>query len=76
MRAAQNDLPVFQYAPNEIKQAVTGYGKASKQQIQKMVSALLGLHDRPRSDHVSDALAVAICHIHGAENPLGRLAGR
>lgn len=75
VRAAQQELPVHQYSPNVVKQAVTGYGKASKQQVQKMVSALLGLRETPGSDHVSDALAVAICHIHGADNPLGRLSG-
>lgn len=76
LAAAQHEIPAFQYSPNGVKLAVTGYGRASKEQVQKMVSALLALHEQPRSDHVSDALAVAICHIHGAGNAMGRLTGR
>jgi crossover junction endodeoxyribonuclease RuvC len=63
---AQAGLPVAEYAPNEIKQAVTGYGGADKGQIQEMVRMLLGLEKSPRPDDAADALAVAICHIHSA----------
>jgi crossover junction endodeoxyribonuclease RuvC len=63
---AQAGLPVAEYAPNEIKQAVTGYGGADKQQIQEMVKMLLALEQRPKPDDAADALAVAICHIHSA----------
>ena len=76
LRASQADVPVFQYSPNEVKQAVSGYGKASKHQVQKMVVALLGAIDLPVSDHVSDALAVAICHINRAGNLLERLSDK
>ncbi len=76
LRASQADVPVFQYSPNEVKQAVSGYGKASKHQVQKMVAALLGAIDLPVSDHVSDALAVAICHINRAGNLLERLSDK
>jgi crossover junction endodeoxyribonuclease RuvC len=58
--------PVAQYSPNEVKLAVTGYGSASKEQIQEMVQALLGLQDRPRPADRADALALAICHLAGA----------
>jgi crossover junction endodeoxyribonuclease RuvC len=61
---AQAGLPVAEYAPNEIKQAVTGYGGADKRQIQEMVKMLLGLAEPPKPDDAADALAVAICHLH------------
>jgi crossover junction endodeoxyribonuclease RuvC len=49
-----------------VKGAVCGSGRADKGQVQRMVQSLLGLEDVPRSDHAADALAVAICHAHGA----------
>jgi crossover junction endodeoxyribonuclease RuvC len=63
---AQAGLPVAEYAPNEIKQAVTGYGGADKRQMQEMVKMLLGLDNPPKPDDAADALAVAICHLHSA----------
>jgi crossover junction endodeoxyribonuclease RuvC len=63
---AQMNLPVSEYTPLEIKQAVVGYGGAGKQQVQQMVRALLQLEDIPRPDDAADALAVAICHLHSA----------
>ena len=61
---AQAGLEVFEYTPNEIKQAVAGYGSAGKRQIQEMVRVLLRLEDIPRPDDAADALAVAITHLH------------
>lgn len=61
---AQNAIPVSEYTPLVVKQAVTGYGKAEKSQVQQMVKVLLGLQDIPRPDDAADALAVAICHLH------------
>ncbi len=61
---AQNSVPVSEYTPLEVKQAVTGYGKADKNQVQQMVKALLELEDIPRPDDAADALAIAICHLH------------
>lgn len=58
------ELPVTEYTPLEVKQAVVGYGGADKNQVQEMVRALLGLQDVPRPDDAADALAVAICHLH------------
>ena len=63
---AQAGLPVAEYAPNEIKIAVSGYGGADKHQVQEMVKMLLGLAEAPKPDDAADALAVAICHIHSA----------
>ena len=64
---AEAGLNIAEYTPLEIKQAVTGYGGADKNQIQQMVRALLDLDDRPKPDDAADALAVAICHIHSAK---------
>ena len=63
---ADGNLEIGEYTPNEIKQAVTGYGSADKSQIQEMVRMLLGLDDIPRPDDAADALAVAICHLYTA----------
>lgn len=59
-------IPVHEYTPLEVKQAVTGYGRAQKHQVQEMVRALLRLAEPPRPDDTADALAVAICHFHAA----------
>lgn len=59
-------LPAAEYSPLQVKQAVTGYGKASKLQVQLMVRTLLNLEEIPRPDDAADALAVAICHAHFA----------
>ncbi|HKJ27958.1 MAG TPA: crossover junction endodeoxyribonuclease RuvC [Anaerolineales bacterium] len=63
---AQAGLPIGEYTPNAIKQAVTGYGSADKHQMQEMTKMLLGLKERPRPDDAADALAVAICHLHSS----------
>jgi crossover junction endodeoxyribonuclease RuvC len=60
---AQAGLSIAEYTPNEVKQAVCGYGNAGKGQVQRMVQALLQLKDLPKPDDAADALAVAICHI-------------
>jgi crossover junction endodeoxyribonuclease RuvC len=61
---AEAGLPVGEYTPLEIKQAVVGYGGADKNQVQQMVRALLDLAEIPKPDDAADALAVAICHVH------------
>ena len=66
LAAAQRGLPVAEYAPSEVKQAVVGYGKADKRQIQEMVRIMLGLESVPRPDDAADALAIAICHVQVA----------
>jgi crossover junction endodeoxyribonuclease RuvC len=63
---AEAGIPVDEYAPMEIKQAIIGYGGADKQQVQDMVKALLGMAERPHPDDAADALAVAICHLHSS----------
>ena len=61
---AEAGLSIYEYGPVEIKQAVVGYGRASKNQVQQMVKMLLNLQEIPKPDDAADALAVAICHIH------------
>jgi crossover junction endodeoxyribonuclease RuvC len=61
---AQSGLQVGEYTPNEIKQAVTGYGSADKNQVQEMVRIILELKDIPKPDDAADALAIAITHLH------------
>ncbi len=63
---ADAGLSIHEYKPAEVKEAVTGYGSAPKQQVQTMVQQLLGLSEIPRPDDAADALAVAICHLHSA----------
>jgi crossover junction endodeoxyribonuclease RuvC len=71
--AAQAGVPCAEYAPARVKQAVCGYGRAEKAQVQRMVKAILGLEALPTPNHAADALAVAICH--ALAPPLLKLAG-
>ena len=65
--AAKNKgVPLYEYTPLQIKQAVTGYGRADKKQIQSMVKMILNLNAIPKPDDAADGLAVAICHAHSA----------
>ncbi|MBD2844593.1 crossover junction endodeoxyribonuclease RuvC [Paenibacillus sp. IB182496] len=66
LAAAQRGLPVAEYTPLQVKQAIVGYGKAEKRQVQEMVKMFLKLAAVPKPDDVADALAVAICHAHSA----------
>ncbi len=68
--AAQNGIPVFEYNSTELKKALTGYGRAEKRQVQKMVKLLLGLHSLNLSEDSTDALALCICHIHSGNKLL------
>ena len=61
---ALKNIPVCEYTPLQIKQAVVGYGRATKDQVQQMVKVLLNLDKIPKPDDVADALAVAVCHAH------------
>lgn len=64
LAAQKAGVPVFEYTPLQIKQAVTGYGRADKLQMQLMVRTLCGLPAVPKPDDAADAIAVAICHAH------------
>ncbi len=62
MCAADKKIPITEYAPNEVKSAITGFGKADKKQMQEMVKVLLNLKEIPKPDDAADGLALAICH--------------
>lgn len=64
LAASQRKIPVFSYTPLQVKQAITGYGRADKNQVQQMVKSFLNLRAVPKPDDVADALAMAICHAH------------
>ncbi|HEY7932847.1 MAG TPA: crossover junction endodeoxyribonuclease RuvC [Solirubrobacteraceae bacterium] len=66
LAAGQRGIPCFSYTPQRVKAAVCGNGRASKDQVARMVGALLCLPAIPTPDHASDALAVAVCHCNGA----------
>jgi crossover junction endodeoxyribonuclease RuvC len=63
---AQANMPIYEYTPLEVKQAVTGNGRADKKQVQQMITLLLSLSKVPKPDDVADALAIAVCHLHSA----------
>lgn len=63
---AMAGVPIFEYPPRRVKQAVVGYGAAGKDQLRRMVMAILKLNEEPHSD-AADALAIAICHAHTAK---------
>ncbi len=65
LAAVNKGLEIYEYTPLQIKQAVVGYGRADKNQVQEMVKMLLNLKEIPKPDDVADALAVAICHSAG-----------
>jgi crossover junction endodeoxyribonuclease RuvC len=71
--ASSAGVECVEYAPARVKQAVCGYGRAEKEQVQRMVKAILGLPEQPEPHHAADALAVAICH--ALAPPLLRAAG-
>lgn len=61
LAAAENNIPVHEFTPLQVKMGITGYGRAEKKQIQKMVQLILRLKNLPKPDDAADALAVAIC---------------
>ena len=64
LAAVEAGVPIFEYTPAEVKQSVVGYGRAEKRQVQSMIQLLLGLAAPTATFDASDALAVAICHLH------------
>ncbi len=72
LAGAQAEIPVFEYTPLQVKQAVVGYGRADKNQVQQMVKTILGLSQIPKPDDAADALAIAICHAHSFRPNLPR----
>ena len=67
MTARINSLDIFEYTPLQVKQAVTGYGRADKIQVQRMVKMILNEDKLPKLDDITDSMAIAICHAHSAK---------
>ena len=65
--ARQNDLNIYEYTPLQVKQAVTGYGRADKIQVQRMVKMILNTEKLPKLDDITDSMAMAICHAHSSK---------
>lgn len=64
LAAEQRKIPVTEYTPNQVKQAITGSGRADKVQMQQMIKRLLRLDEIPKPDDAADGLSIALCHIH------------
>ena len=67
MTARIKKLSIFEYTPLQIKQAVTGYGRANKNQVQRMVKMILNEEKLPKLDDITDSMAIAICHAHSSK---------
>ena len=72
----QAGLPVFQYKPMQVKQAVVGYGNATKHQVQEMTKRLLHLEKLPKPDDAADAIAIALCHARSSTSLLAQIQQR
>lgn len=70
LTAAKNKIPVYEFTPLQMKMAITGYGKAEKKQVQKMLQTLLKLDDLPKKDDAADALGIALCYIISSQRKI------
>ena len=75
LACAQHHIPLFEYTPLQVKQAVVGYGRAEKSQVMEMTRVLLGLETVPKPDDAADALALALCHAQSSSSVLSSLNG-
>lgn len=76
LAAFENNLEFAEYTPLQVKQAVVGYGRAEKKQVQEMTKTILSLSKIPKPDDTADALAMAICHAHSSGSLLSQTKGR
>ena len=72
----QADVPIFQYKPMQVKQAVVGYGNATKHQVQDMTRRLLRLEKMPKPDDAADAIAIALCHARSSTSLLSKVQSK
>ena len=63
----RNNIPTYEYTPLQVEQAVAGYGRADKIQVQKMVKTILNVETLPKLDDITDSMAMGICHAHSAK---------
>ncbi|MBR6902494.1 MAG: crossover junction endodeoxyribonuclease RuvC [Clostridia bacterium] len=73
LAAKRAGLEIFEYTPLQVKQSITGYGRAEKHQVMEMVKNLLSLSSVPKPDDTADALALTVCHGHSAGSSYGKL---
>lgn len=76
LSAREAGIPIFEYTPLQVKQAIVGYGRAEKRQVIMMVTTFLGLKEPPKPDDTADAIALAICHGHSAGSKIAQLYNR
>lgn len=76
LAAVNRGVEIFEYTPLQVKQAVVGYGRAEKGQVQQMVKMILNLKEIPKPDDVADGLALAICHAHSCRMNSRAILGR
>lgn len=72
LSAVNHGVDIYEYTPLQVKQAVVGYGRADKAQVQQMTRALLKLNQVPKPDDVADALAIALCHAHSYNGAMSK----
>lgn len=72
LAAAERNIPIIEYKPSQVKQAVVGYGNAEKKQVMEMTRRLLNLEKIPRPDDAADAIAIALCHARSNTSLLSR----
>lgn len=72
LAAQMNNKNIFEYTPLQVKQSVTGYGRAEKKQVMEMTRSILNLPEVPKPDDTADALAMAICHAHCSGSAIGK----
>jgi crossover junction endodeoxyribonuclease RuvC len=72
MTAQRHGVPIYEYDPSQVKQAVAGYGKAEKRQVMDMTKRLLKLKAVPKPDDAADAVAIALCHARSSTSLLNR----
>ncbi len=75
LAARKNGIDIFEYTPLQVKQSITGYGRAEKHQVMEMVKNLLQLNSVPKPDDTADALALAICHGHTSSSVYNKFKG-
>ena len=73
LAARQRNISIYEYTPLQVKQSITGYGKAVKKQVQEMTKNILRLPAVPKPDDTADALAIAVCHAHSRNSQLNGL---
>lgn len=73
LAARQRDIAIYEYTPLQVKNSITGYGKAVKKQVQELTKNILKLPEIPKPDDTADALAIAVCHAHSYNSRLSSI---